>query len=190
MTREQWREEGFAFGEVKKESVYMLTGPKTKLPRADPGGAELQEPRQRGRLGVGARALPAASGRGGRRVHPDRDLRHPAGRRGRRGGRACAPATRGAARTASRSATSSRGPTSRRSATVLAEGCWGHLTGAAIKEFDLGGGPRAAGLGARRQGGLEGPEAAGPGDSHVRAAVAAEGLAPSTGSSAARGSIR
>src|SRR5437763_8927849 len=32
MTREQWREEGFAFGEVEKESVYMLTGPKTKLP--------------------------------------------------------------------------------------------------------------------------------------------------------------
>lgn len=31
MTREQWREEGFAFGEVKKESVYMLTGPKTKI---------------------------------------------------------------------------------------------------------------------------------------------------------------
>src|ERR1700744_1912707 len=32
MTREQWREEGFAFGEVKKESVYMLTGAKTKIP--------------------------------------------------------------------------------------------------------------------------------------------------------------
>src|ERR1700749_4151995 len=32
MTREQWREQGFAFGEVKKESVYMLTGPKSKLP--------------------------------------------------------------------------------------------------------------------------------------------------------------
>src|SRR6185437_4886425 len=32
MTREQWREEGFAFGEVTKESVYMLTGPKSKLP--------------------------------------------------------------------------------------------------------------------------------------------------------------
>src|SRR5271167_3576614 len=32
MTREQWRQEGFAFGEVKKESVYMLTGPKSKLP--------------------------------------------------------------------------------------------------------------------------------------------------------------
>src|SRR5580698_2911548 len=32
MTREQWREEGFAFGEVTKESVYMLTSAKTKLP--------------------------------------------------------------------------------------------------------------------------------------------------------------
>src|SRR5271155_4690938 len=32
LTREQWREEGFAFGEVKKESVYMLTGPKSKIP--------------------------------------------------------------------------------------------------------------------------------------------------------------
>src|ERR1700687_6061289 len=32
MTREDWRKEGFAFGEVTKESVYMLTGPKSKLP--------------------------------------------------------------------------------------------------------------------------------------------------------------
>src|SRR5271156_2468765 len=31
MTREQWREEGFAYGEVTKEAVYMLTGPKSKL---------------------------------------------------------------------------------------------------------------------------------------------------------------
>ena len=60
--------------------------------------------------------------------------------------------------------------------TVLAEGCWGHLTGAAIKEFGLGDGPRAPGVGARGQGGLEGPEAARSGDPHVRP-VAAEGLA-------------
>ncbi len=31
MSREDWRKERFAFGEVTKESVYMLTGPKTKL---------------------------------------------------------------------------------------------------------------------------------------------------------------
>ena len=35
---------------------------------------------------------------------------------------------------------------------------------------------RAPGVGARGQGGLEGPEAARPGDPHVRAAVAAEGV--------------
>src|SRR6185437_7197543 len=32
LSREDWRKEGFAFGEVHKESVYMLTGPKSKLP--------------------------------------------------------------------------------------------------------------------------------------------------------------
>src|SRR6201987_940088 len=31
MTREDWRKERFAFGEVTKESVYLLTGPKSKL---------------------------------------------------------------------------------------------------------------------------------------------------------------
>src|SRR5436190_289510 len=52
LSREQWREEGFAFGEVTKDAIYAL-------------------------------------------------------------------------------------PNGKRKATVLAEGCWGHLTGAAIKEFDL-----------------------------------------------------
>src|SRR5271167_2782323 len=31
MTREQWREEGFAYGEVKKEAIYILPNGKTKL---------------------------------------------------------------------------------------------------------------------------------------------------------------
>src|SRR5271167_2227233 len=31
VTREQWREEGFAFGEVKKEAIYLLPNGKTKL---------------------------------------------------------------------------------------------------------------------------------------------------------------
>ncbi len=137
MTREQWREEGFAFGEVKKESVYMLTGPKTKLPVPIPAvpnfknhGNEvvsvsaLARFQQRQAEEAGAYVLTETSAT---------QLIVEDGARGRRALRA----TRAAARTASRSATSSRGPTSRRSATVLAEGCWGHLTGAAIKEFDL-----------------------------------------------------
>src|SRR5271166_1629343 len=31
LTREQWREEGFAYGEVTKEAVYMLPNGRTKL---------------------------------------------------------------------------------------------------------------------------------------------------------------
>src|ERR1700735_1019794 len=32
LSREDWRKQGFAFGEVTKESVYMLTSAKRKLP--------------------------------------------------------------------------------------------------------------------------------------------------------------
>ena len=32
LSREDWRQEHFAFGEVSKESVYLLTSAKTKLP--------------------------------------------------------------------------------------------------------------------------------------------------------------
>src|SRR5207245_11510117 len=31
MTREQWREEGFAFGEVRKEAIYVLPSSTTKI---------------------------------------------------------------------------------------------------------------------------------------------------------------
>src|SRR6202790_2013554 len=31
MTREQWREEGFAYGEVEKEAIYVLPSSRTKL---------------------------------------------------------------------------------------------------------------------------------------------------------------
>src|SRR5690242_722527 len=31
MTREQWREEGFAFGEVEKEAIYLLPTARTKI---------------------------------------------------------------------------------------------------------------------------------------------------------------
>src|ERR1700688_462969 len=43
MTREDWREEGYAFGEVKKEAIYVLPNGKTKLrippppPQRNPG---------------------------------------------------------------------------------------------------------------------------------------------------------
>ena len=59
-------------------------------------------------------------------------------------------------------------------ATVLAEGCWGHLTGAALKGLGLASqGP--AGVGARRQGGVGGRAAVREGRPHARLAAAPAG---------------
>ena len=174
LTREDWRKEGFAFGEVKKESVYMLTGPKTKLPVPIPAvpnfknhGNEvvsvsaLARFQQRQAEEAGAYVLTETAATqlivdGGRVV-------------GVRSG------DKGRGKDGEPLGNFEPGTDIKAQATVLAEGCWGHLTGAAIREFDLGQEPRAPGVGARRQGGLEGPQAARPRDPHVRAAVAAEG---------------
>src|SRR5277367_314408 len=98
MTREQWREEGFAFGEVTKESVYMLTGPKTKLPVPIP-------------------AVPNFKNHGNEVISVSALARYQQ-RQAEEAGAYILTETKA-------------------KATVLAEGCWGHLTGAAIKEFDL-----------------------------------------------------
>jgi electron-transferring-flavoprotein dehydrogenase len=137
MTREQWRQERFAFGEVTKESVYLLPNAKMKLPvptiavpnfknhgnevvsvaalaryqqaQAEEAGAYILTETSATQLIVQDRAVVGVrSGDKGR------------GRDGEELGN-FEPGTDIGAK-----------------ATVLAEGCWGHLTGAAIKEFDLG----------------------------------------------------
>ncbi len=136
MTREQWREEGFAFGEVKKESVYMLTGPKTKLPvpiLAVPNfknhGNEvvsvsaLARFQQRQAEEAGAYVLTETSATQ-LIVRDGKVLGVRSGDKGR--GKDGEPL-----------GNFEPGTDIKAQATVLAEGCWGHLTGAAIKEFDL-----------------------------------------------------
>ena len=72
---------------------------------------------------------------------------------------------------------------------MLAEGCWGHLTGAAIKEFGLADGrePQVWELGVK-----EVWKVTKPLDRviHTLGAVAAEAVGASTASSAAPGSTR
>ena len=58
--------EGFAFGEVTKEAVYLLPNGRTQA--ADPDAAAVSQPRQRGRLG--RRARRASSRRAPRRPAP------------------------------------------------------------------------------------------------------------------------
>ena len=112
MSREEWRKEGFAFGEVTKEAVYMLPNGKTQLRIPPPPPFK-----NHGNEVISVSALARYQqrhGRGGRRLHPHRDRRRRSCSSRTASCAACAPATRAAARTASRSATSSPAPTSRR----------------------------------------------------------------------------
>ena len=153
LSREEWRQEGFAFGEVKKEAIYLLPNGKTQAPH--PAAPAAAQPRQRGDLRLRPLPLHAAPGRGGRRLPADRDRGDAADRRGRRrvGVRS---GDKGRGKDGEELGNFEPGTDIAAQATVLAEGCWGHLTGAADPRVRPRRGPRAAGLGARRQGGLEG----------------------------------
>ena len=143
--------------------------------RAGPDAAAVQEPRQRGRFRVRARALPAAAGRRRRRIRPHRDLRDAAdrrrrtrrrralGRQGPRQGRRAALELRARHR--------HQGPCDRPRGGLL-----GAPDGRRDPRVRPREGPRAAGVGARREGGVEGPQAARPPDPHARP-VAAQGRA-------------
>jgi electron-transferring-flavoprotein dehydrogenase len=71
LSREDWRGEKFAFGEVTKESVYMLTGPKTKLRVPIPAVPNFKN---HGNEVISVSALARYQQR------PDRDLGHAADR--------------------------------------------------------------------------------------------------------------
>src|SRR5271166_3032333 len=136
MTREDWRKEGFAFGEVTKEAVYMLTGPKTKLPVPIPAvpnfknhGNEvisvsaMARYQQRQAEDAGAYILTETAATQ-LIVEDGKVVGVRSGDKGR--GKDGEPL-----------GNFEPGTDIKAQATVLAEGCWGHLTGAAIKEFDL-----------------------------------------------------
>ncbi|MFI4977107.1 MAG: 4Fe-4S dicluster domain-containing protein [Solirubrobacterales bacterium] len=134
MTREQWREEGFAFGEVKKESVYVLPSSKTKLrippppPQHNHGNevisvSALARFQQRQAEEAGAYILTETAATQ-LIVEDGRVVGVRSGDKGR--GKDGEPLSN-----------FEPGTDIKARATVLAEGCWGHVTGAAIKEFDL-----------------------------------------------------
>jgi electron-transferring-flavoprotein dehydrogenase len=134
MTREQWREEGFAFGEVKKESIYVLPTSKTKVripppPPQHNNGNEvisvsgLARYQQRVAEEAGAYILTETAAT--QLVVEDGKVV------GVRSG------DKGRGKDGEPLGNFEPGTDIKAQATVLAEGCWGHLTGAAIKEFEL-----------------------------------------------------
>jgi electron-transferring-flavoprotein dehydrogenase len=135
LSREDWRKEGFAFGEVEKEAIYLLPNSRHKIrippppPQHNKGNevvsvAALCRYMQRQAEEAGAYLLTETSA--AQLIVEDgavKGIRSGDKGRGKDGDPLgnFEPGTDIAAR-----------------ATVLAEGCWGHLTGAAIREFDLG----------------------------------------------------
>ena len=135
VSREQWRTEGFAFGEVTREAVYLLPSGRTKLRIPTPPpfrnhGAEvisvaaLARYQQRRAEEAGAYVLTETAA--AQLIVIDGRVQ------GVRSG------DKGRGKDGEPLRNFAPGTDIKAHATVLAEGSWGHLTGAAIREFDLG----------------------------------------------------
>jgi electron-transferring-flavoprotein dehydrogenase len=137
LTREQWRAEGFAFGEVTKEAVYLLPGrdARLRIPTPPPfrnHGAEVIS------VAALARYLARRAEEAGAYVLTETAASQLIVSDGRVAG--VRSGDKGRGRDGQPLATFEPGTDIAAQATVLAEGSWGHLTGAAIREFDLGDG--------------------------------------------------
>jgi electron-transferring-flavoprotein dehydrogenase len=135
LTREDWRKEGFAFGEVEKEAVYMTpTGKRAlRIPTPPPfknHGNEIISvsalARYQQRIAEEAGAYLLTETAATQLVVEDGKVV------GVRSG------DKGRGKDGEPLGNFEPGTDIKAKATVLAEGCWGHLTGPAIREFDLG----------------------------------------------------
>jgi electron-transferring-flavoprotein dehydrogenase len=137
LTREDWRREGFAFGEVKKEAIYVLPNGKRKIrmppppPQRNHGNevisvSALARFQERSAEAAGAYILTETAAT--QLIVDDGRVR------GVRSG------DKGRGKDGQPLGNFEPGTDINAQATVLAEGCGGHLTSAAIDEFDLAAG--------------------------------------------------
>jgi electron-transferring-flavoprotein dehydrogenase len=134
MTREQWRGERFAFGEVTKEAVYMLPSAKAKLrlpvpPNFHNKGNEIVS------VAALARFQQRQAEEGGAYVLTETSATQLIVEEGRVVG--VRSGDKGRGKDGQPLGNFEPGTDIKAQVTVLAEGSWGHLTGAAIKEFQL-----------------------------------------------------
>src|ERR1017187_10185590 len=137
LSREDWRKERFAFGEVTKEAVYMLPNGKAKLRIPTPPPFK-----NHGNEVVSVAALARYQQRmaeeGGAYVLTETSATQLIVDDGRVVG--VRSGDKGRGKDGEPLGNFEPGTDIKAKVTVLAEGCWGNLTGAAIKEFDLGDG--------------------------------------------------
>jgi electron-transferring-flavoprotein dehydrogenase len=136
MSREDWRKEHFAFGEVTKESVYVLPSAKTKLPVPIPMVPNFKN---HGNEIISVAALARHQARmaeeAGAYILTETSATQLIVEDGRVVG--VRSGDKGRGKDGEPLGNFEPGTDIKARATVLAEGCWGHLTGAAIKEFQL-----------------------------------------------------
>jgi electron-transferring-flavoprotein dehydrogenase len=134
LTREQWRELGFAFGEVTKEAVYLTPTAKrsVRIPTPPPfknHGNEVVS------VSALARYQQQQAEEGGAYILTETSATQLVVEDGRVVG--VRSGDKGRGKDGEPLGNFEPGTDIKAQATVLAEGCWGHLTGAAIREFDL-----------------------------------------------------
>ena len=135
LSREDWRRERFAFGEVTKEAVYMLPSAKAKLRIPTPPPFK-----NHGNEVVSVAALARYQARmaeeGGAYILTETSASQLVVDDGRVVG--VRSGDKGRGKDGEPLGNFEPGTDIKARVTVLGEGCWGHLTGVAIKEFDLG----------------------------------------------------
>ncbi|MDX6581909.1 MAG: electron-transferring-flavoprotein dehydrogenase [Solirubrobacterales bacterium] len=134
LSREDWRKEGFAFGEVDKEAVYLTPTAKRALrvptpPNFKNHGNEVIS------VAALARYQQAQAEEAGAYILTETAATHLLVENGAVKG--VRSGDKGRGKDGEPLGNFEPGTDIVAKATVLAEGCWGHLTGAAIREFDL-----------------------------------------------------
>jgi electron-transferring-flavoprotein dehydrogenase len=137
MSREDWRKQRFAFGEVTKEAVYVLTSAKSKIsvpipfvPNFKNHGNEVVS------VSALARYQQQQAEEGGAYVLTETAATQLIVQDGKVVG--VRSGDKGRGKDGEPLGNFEPGTDIGAKVTVLAEGCWGHLTGPAIKEFGLG----------------------------------------------------
>src|SRR5438270_3235352 len=134
MSREDWRKERFAFGEVTKEAVYLLPNRKAKL-RIPPPPPFKNHGNEVVSVAALARYQQRQAEEGGAYVLTETSAAQLIVQDGKVVG--VRSGDKGRGKDGEPLGNFEPGTDIKAHATVLAEGCWGHLTGAAIKEFGL-----------------------------------------------------
>jgi electron-transferring-flavoprotein dehydrogenase len=134
LSREQWRQQGFGFGEVEKEAIYLLPNGKRKL-RIPPPPPQRNHGNEVISVSALCRYMQAQAEEAGAYLLTETAATQLIVEDGAVVG--VRSGDKGRGKDGEPLGNFEPGTDIAARATVLAEGCWGHLTEAAVREFDL-----------------------------------------------------